>query len=276
MKKKKVLIVGLGLMGASLGLSLGKKYEVWGLSRDKKKLRTAKNTKIIFKGINAFSDIPHDVELICVCVPVSKIVETVSRIDKAVSRRVLVTDVGSTKKSIVDKIKKAKLKKVNFVGSHPMAGGHRSGLSSAQARLYEKSLVFVTRDHGTLKDIKKVSLFWKKAGAARVSVVSSKDHDKIVGDISHLPHVMASLLIESIPSKNIQFGGAGFKDVTRVAQGDAGLWVDIVSSNPFLLSSLKEYRKTLDHFIKLSKGKKWSSVKKLLSSAEKKRKKLNS
>jgi len=277
MKKKLITIVGLGLMGGSLGLALNqqrKKIQIFGVSRNKSKLNQALKSKVISKGSTSLSQIPQETELICICVPVPKILPTLLKLEKTLTKKTIVTDVGSTKLDIMKQVKQAKLKKVCFVGSHPMAGSHNTGLSAADKNLYKGSNVFVISDGATSEQRKIVSSFWKQSGAKTITVVTAKAHDQIAAEISHMPHMVSSLLMQSVQSRSLKSGGSGFKDVTRLAQGDPDLWMGIISSSPFLSGSLKQFKKELQKFISLLDQKKWNQIKKILSNAETKRRQL--
>ncbi len=278
MPKKTVVVIGLGLMGGSLALSLkrkSKRFRIFGISRSRTKIRRAIRRKIIDAGSVRIQDIPSNASAVVIATPVPNIVPLVKQIEKSAKHSVLVTDVGSTKHLIHKMLKNAKLKKVDFIGSHPMCGDHATGLAAARKKLYDKSLVFVTADTGKKESIRKIASLWREAGADRIIILQAKEHDKIVGEISHLPHLISSILTLCASPKNIRLSGPGFKDATRIAQGDAGLWTGIIASNPELSASLKKFEKVIRDLRTVIEKKKWLHLKKLLSASSLRRRTLN-
>ena len=259
-------------MGGSLALALkqkSKSLRIFGVSRDSKKIQLAIKNRIIDQGSVNLRDIPRDADLVVIATPIPQIVPTAIALDKLLKNKTLITDVGSTKVQIVEK-----LKKIRFVGSHPMAGDHESGLSAARADLYKNALVFITREHASPSDIKKLESFWKTAGANRLIVLGAKDHDRIVGEISQIPHLAATALTLCASPADILLSGPGFKDSTRIAQGDPDLWLGIISSNKNLISQLAHLEKQIRKIKSLIQRKEWSSLRALLRKASRRRRSL--
>ncbi|MBI4398982.1 MAG: prephenate dehydrogenase/arogenate dehydrogenase family protein [Candidatus Omnitrophica bacterium] len=279
MSKKTIVIIGLGLMGGSLALALKRKpksFRVFGVSRSQVKIRQAIRNRIIDEGSTHVRDIPRDAFLVCVATPVSGIARIVKELDKRVAATILVTDVGSVKEPIHRELASYGLKHVEFVGSHPMCGDHHTGLAAARNTLYEGSLVFVTRDSGSKTSIQKVAGFWRQAGAGKIVFLRAARHDEIVGEISHLPHLISSLLVLCASPENVKLAGPGFRDATRIAQGDPELWVDIVVGNPYLVSSLKKFEKAVRDLQGVLNTKNWKKLGQLLAAASSRRKSLGS
>jgi len=259
-------------MGGSLALALKRKsksFRIFGVSRDSKKIRLAIKNRIIDQGSVHLRDIPQDTDLVVIATPVPQIIPTAFALDKILKKKTLITDVGSTKVQIVEK-----LKKIRFVGSHPMAGDHQSGLSASRSDLYENALVFITRDHASNLDLKKIESFWKITGANRLIVLSAKDHDRIAGEISQIPHLAATALTLCASPADILLSGPGFKDSTRIAQGDPDLWLGIISSNRNLSSQLGRFEKQIHKIKSLIDGKEWSRLRALLLKASRRRRSL--
>jgi prephenate dehydrogenase len=142
-------------------------------------------------------------------------------------------------------------KSVHFVGSHPMAGSEKRGVEFARADLFQGALCITTplpqTDPGALE---KVENFWKAIGM-RVKRLSPEDHDRLVCDVSHLPHALAATLVAMQSEEALELAGKGFLDTTRVAAGDAGLWRDILIDNAdSMRSSIERLRKQLDELEK--------------------------
>lgn len=254
---RKIAIVGLGLMGGSLGLALRKRkpgLRVIGVSRSKQNIRDAIRKKMITEGTTSLAEGVKSADLIVIAAPVQMIPALVATIDTFAKPGATVTDVGSTKGEILKNIRRFRLKNVRFVGSHPMAGSHRTGLAAAEADLYEGACVFVVREKETNQTaLNIVSSLWRTVGAY-AKTVSAKEHDKIAAQISQLPHLIASALVNTVPARALPFAASGFRDTTRIAQGDPKLWLDIVRTNRiFLVSELNRFTKKIDRLIRMLK-----------------------
>lgn len=269
------LVIGLGLIGGSLALAIRKRFpkaRVLGLSRDRGKITLAKKRKLIHDGSTKLSKVAPFADLIFVCSPVDTIPKLVLAVDRFAKQGAVMTDVGSTKKEIVKAASCARLKRIHFVGSHPLAGSHLTGMEHASPDLFKKSFVFVTPVRKTnRKALRSVSLFWRELGAS-IKIISPEKHDQIVSQISHLPHAIASLLMQSVDSKSIRFSGSGFRDTTRIAQGDSRLWVPIfVSNRNNLIRDLKQFDRALRKLVTVLAKSNQASLFRFLKAASSKR-----
>jgi prephenate dehydrogenase len=139
--------------------------------------------------------------------------------------------VGSTKRSIVRWADSILDKKVNFVASHPIAGSDRRGVEFARADLFKNHLCIVTPTSTTRATaLKAIGSFWKMLGM-RVAQLSADEHDRLLADVSHLPHLLAAALVAMQDEPALRLCGQGFLDATRIAGGDGGLWRDILLDN---------------------------------------------
>jgi prephenate dehydrogenase len=173
-----------------------------------------------------------DADLIIIGSPVSSIPALVARAAKFAKPGAVITDVGSTKAYIVARAEKLLGgSRVNFVGSHPMAGSEKTGVESARGDLLEGSPCIVTRTKNTGRaDLSGVTSFWRSLGA-NVKVMSPAEHDEAVSLVSHLPHIVAFSLAGAVPPDALEYAAEGFKDTTRVASSDPELWADILLTN---------------------------------------------
>ena len=249
---RKIAIIGLGLMGGSLAIALRRsklRPYVIGISRSRSKINSAIRKGIISSGTTSLSSGIREADLIVIATPVRTIPPLVSRIDRFAKHGAIVTDVGSTKSEILKSINRIDQKNIRFVGSHPMAGSHKTGLEAACPHLYDGACVFVIRDRSTDRTaLKKIASMWRSVGA-RIETVSPRRHDEIAALVSQLPHVMAMTLVNMVPAKALRFAGSGFRDSTRVAQGDPLLWIDIVRTNRrFLIRGIENFSKRLKRF----------------------------
>ena len=281
---KHIAIIGLGLMGGSLALALKKRFKritIHGVSRNKVKIRSAIKNKIIDCGTCELHRLltSEKIDIIFIATPVKVVTSFISSIEKHVRYKVIVSDLGSTKSEIMRWVDRHKFKFIQFVGSHPMAGSHQSGIDAAQNDLYDNSLCFVIKTKKTPKGaFAVISRLWKALGMQTVTVKPDV-HDKIVAKVSHLPHAVASMLAGTILQNNpaiIKFAGPGFFDTTRIAQSAPSLWVDIFLSNQKnVIFELNRFRKNIDSFISIIKKKDAKKLESFLNKAYMQRKKDN-
>ncbi|MDP3730687.1 MAG: prephenate dehydrogenase [Candidatus Omnitrophota bacterium] len=233
---KKVTIIGVGLIGGSIGLAIKKRKiagEVIGVFRHESTLKRALKCNAVDKATMFIEGGVNGADLIIVTSPVHSIPGIIKTAAKYAKRGAIITDAGSTKAWIVSSVEKSlvRSRKVHFVGSHPMAGSERAGVEFARANLFEKAPCIVTKTAATDKaSLNKVIKFWDSLGAI-VKVMSPASHDRSVSLISHLPHIVAFGLAGSVPLREIQYAAEGFRDTTRVASSDPELWADIFLTN---------------------------------------------
>ena len=243
---KQITVVGVGLIGGSLAKSIRKKRickKIIGFFRNKEKLKRALKERIVDDGYLDLKKSIQDSDLIILALPITQIISFMSKIKKISKSKSLITDIGSTKLKITKKADKLKL---NFVGTHPLAGSEKRGLAFSSNKLFNNSKVLITPTKNTDKQaISKIKLFWKRLNAQAV-IFSPKHHDKILSYTSHLPHLTAFCLINSIPEDFLAFGASGLKDTTRIALSDVQIWSDIILSNrKELLNSLSSFEKQI-------------------------------
>lgn len=232
----KIAIIGVGLIGGSIGLAIKKRHlaiEVVGVFRRKSTLRKALKCKAVDRAVTSIADGVKGADLIIVASPVHSIPKIIKEAARYAKRGATITDAGSTKSWIVGQVDKslAKSRKVHFVGAHPMAGSEHAGVEFAKADLFEGSPCIVTKTAATDgKSLRDIVNFWSQLGA-KVKVMSPSSHDKSVSLISHLPHIAAFALAGSVPKGELQYAAEGFKDTTRVASSDPSLWADIFLTN---------------------------------------------
>ncbi len=167
----------------------------------------------------------------------------------------VVTDVGSVKEFLVQEVEASIPEGVFFVGAHPIAGGEKSGFRVSTETLYQGARCIVTpTDKTDPSALKRIIELWEAVGM-RVSTMDAKEHDFIFGAVSHLPHVLAFALMNTIGSLEsdnhdeiTSFSGGGLKDITRIAGGEPVMWRDICMTNKeSVLHCLDRFQETLDH-----------------------------
>ncbi len=170
-------------------------------------------------------------DLVVLCMPVSLIGPWMGRIAKYLKPGAIVTDVGSTKAAICEAGTRAIRPPAHFVGSHPMAGSEKKGVSVARAELFEGATCIVTPTAGTDSGAAEtVAAFWKGLGC-RIACHDPETHDKLVALVSHLPHAVAAAVVAVQSEASLALHGKGFLDATRIAGGDPELWRDIFMEN---------------------------------------------
>lgn len=246
-----VTIVGVGLMGGSIGLGLRKRglaKQVVGFGRDQKILDQAIKLGAITQGELSLSQAVEAAELVVVCTPVDLIVEQVREVSRLAPKTTLITDVGSTKQQIVQELNGSGKGIVpQFVGSHPLAGSEQSGVESAIEDLLANRVVVVTPvEESDPRQLDRVIQFWESL-EAKVVKMSAEQHDLAMAEISHLPHLLSSAIAASTNPEFLSLAATGWLDTTRIAAGSPELWVEILLQNrDKVLHSLAQFESTIE------------------------------
>jgi prephenate dehydrogenase len=229
-----VAIVGVGLIGGSIGIDLlrrGLAKHVVGIGRREESLRAARE---VGSCTSTTVDLPRglaDAHLIIVCTPVGRIAQDVREAAGFAKIGALITDVGSTKGTIVGGLDRELPHEAHYVGSHPLAGGEKAGPAAAVAGLFEGRTAVVTPGAMTrAEDVQTIKTFWQSLGA-KVLQMTPSEHDQLVAGASHLPHLVSAALVAATPPASLPLVAGGWIDTTRIAAGDAELWRDILLSN---------------------------------------------
>lgn len=251
---RRITIWGVGLIGGSLGLALKKngfQGQRVGLGRNIGRLENALEHDAVDVITTELAEGLRDTDLVVLCTPVALVPMFVQHIIESVDarhQRIVLTDVGSTKSALVDTIE-AQLQQqradaLSFIGGHPMAGSHETGVGAARATLFEKATCILTPTANTDTDaLALIKSLWEFVGAVP-HILSPKTHDLLVGAASHLPHLIASILtntvanVETEEAKALDFTATGFRDSTRIAAGSPDLWTGIFTQNRDVLVSL--------------------------------------
>jgi prephenate dehydrogenase len=237
----KMTVIGVGLLGASLAKACkerGLVEEIAGYGRNRENLEKARTLKIIDHCATDLSEAVNDADLIVLCTPVSTIVPLIQKMTAEISPGTLITDVGSVKGPVVSDADQLVPEGIFFVGSHPIAGGENSGLEASTANLYQGARCIVTPTEKTNEEaLEKISALWRAVGMNVINL-SAEEHDFIFGAVSHLPHIVAYALMNTLGALRTKddrevtaFSGAGLKDITRIASSDPVMWRDICLSN---------------------------------------------
>lgn len=251
---QRAVIAGAGLIGGSLALAgrrAGLFGSVTGVSRSAATLDAAGELGIIDEAFTDVEKAAEGADLFFAAVPVESIIPLCESAAPYLEPGAVVTDGGSVKARIVELLDAALPSSVRFVGGHPIAGTEKSGPRAAFAELFEDRYTILTptgkTDPGALA---KVKAMWEGVGS-KVVEMSPEEHDRALAVISHLPHLAAYALVDTLDRIDAdgairRFIAGGFKDTTRIAMSDASMWRDIFSMNRNeTLKALEEHEKSL-------------------------------
>jgi prephenate dehydrogenase len=251
----KISIIGVGLIGGSLGLALKENrpnFRIVGI--DKQEIIEKAITRgAIDEGTVNLDEGIKEADVVILATPVKTILNILTQINPFLKKGCLVTDTGSTKQQIVQKANKILSKNIFFIGGHPMAGSEECGIDSADPHLFQdKTYILTPNNKSNLVALEKISLLIKMIGANKL-ILDPLEHDRIVGAVSHLPQIIAVSLINTVselalPGNNNYFNavGEGFKDMTRIASSPYKIWEDICKTNQEnILKMIQEFRNYL-------------------------------
>lgn len=257
----RIAILGLGLMGGSLGRALKQRGfggVVSGYARRPETREYAVAQGVVDEAWAEPGAAVRGADMVVVCVPILTTGEVLDACLADLSAPVVVTDVGSTKDWVCREAARILAGLAPFVGSHPICGSERQGVEAGRADLYEAATVVVTPGDGVAQAAAAavVTSMWERVGA-RVVRMAPWDHDQMLARTSHLPHMIAALLAAVVGRGDIAaeavepYCGSGFRDTTRVAGGGPEVWLDILRTNvEAVANELSEYREMLDYLIR--------------------------
>ena len=273
---KRVSIIGMGLMGGSLGLALKSRglAEVHVYARREETRQLALAMGAADAAFETPAGALRGADITVFCLPVCSIPDVARECSPHFEPECVVTDVGSTKVRLVEAMHHIfKGSRAVFVGSHPIAGSEKHGMDAARADLYEGTMTAVTPGPDTPSHaIQVVTWLWSGVGA-KVVRLAPDQHDTLIARTSHLPHLVASLLATTVgrelaPSIK-SFCGTGFRDSSRVASGSPEIWQDVVKTNhSAILGELKAYGAHLTELIHLVEAEDYQGVHRFLESAK--------
>jgi prephenate dehydrogenase len=250
---RKITIIGVGLLGGSLGLAVRRRKLARltaGFVRRTASLKDCERAVAVDFATTDLLAAVWDADLVILCTPLSQMRSRVREMLPALKRGAIVTDVGSVKASVVRELESLVAKAgAHFVGSHPMAGAEKTGVSSARADLFVNTVCVMTPTKKTNQAaLKKTGQFWRAVGS-RVLELKPEVHDVLVSRSSHLPHVIAATLASHVlhpaqPKHQAALCANGFRDTTRIASGSPEMWRDII------LANRENLRVVLDDFVR--------------------------
>lgn len=245
---KRACVVGLGLIGGSLALAFSHRQlfeEIIGVDVDPRAVRSAREAGAVTAAFSSLKEGVSGADIVFVCVPVKDIPRVVRELTPCIPPGAVITDVGSAKRAIVEEIESSLPQGVNYLGGHPMTGSEERGFNAADPYLFENAVYVVTPTPRTTSKAREVLREVITGLGAKVVEMSPEQHDAVVACVSHLPHLVAVALVNAVAGLGpwLDLAAGGFRDTTRVASGDAGLWADIILHNrEMVLSALREFR----------------------------------
>ncbi len=276
-------IVGLGLIGGSLGLDLLAAEDhnyVWGISRNPETCKQAEAIASVSIASTNIADIPDRIlaqtDIVVICTPIASILPTIMAIAPKLGANVIFTDVGSVKSAIVEPASKiCQQFNQRFVGSHPMAGTAFQGILAAEKNLFQKRPCVVTPSDD-LDAVEKVRSLWQSVGM-NVYECSPEEHDRAVAMISHAPVIISASLIAACQGEQDQtvlrlaqnLASSGFRDTSRVGGGNPELGRLMAEYNQAaVLRSLQNYQQSLQEVIALIENKQWQELEAFLTNTQ--------
>lgn len=263
MNFSKITVIGLGLIGGSLAWALkksGRVGEVFGVDLDEKAIDYAVREGIIDEGSKDIEKGVSQSELTVIATYVGIIPKVAKSIIPLVSKGTIITDVGSVKGRIVQETEEFLPSHVHFVGGHPIAGTECSGVWASDPRLFNGKRCILTPTLKTHPEVlANVKSLWESVGA-RVFTMDAETHDRVFSFVSHLPHVVAYALVNSVASQRalnnmLDFAGGGLRDYTRIGASSPEMWSDIFLMNrENVLESIREFKKSLERIEELVAG----------------------
>ena len=237
----KLAVIGVGLIGGSLGLclkdKLGDKIFITGLCRTEKSMKRAVELGAVDFADSDVKKVVEDADFIFLSPPVLQIVPMVKKILPFLKSGAIITDAGSTKQFIWQELKKILPNDIFYIAGHPMTGKEKSGVEVADKNLFKGKAYVIAEDTGTPQDVKNKLMNLLKLTEANFLTIDIAKHDRCASIISHVPHLTAAALVTLLNDAGddldscLKLVGGGFKDTTRIASSNADMWADICMTN---------------------------------------------
>ena len=264
---KTIYIAGLGLIGASMALGIKRDhpdYEILGYNRSQASRDIALERGIIDRATDDFASFAPLADVIFLTLPIKQTIAFIQELAGLnLKEGVIISDAGSTKAAIVEVAEEYLAgKSIRFVGAHPMAGSHKTGAASADVNLFENAYYIFTPSSLTSSDTLEEMKDLFSGLHARFIEIDAKEHDRVTSQISHFPHILASGLMEQTAvyaqehEMTRRFAAGGFRDMTRIAESEPGMWTSILLSNrETILERIEDFKNRLDEIGQaISKG----------------------
>ena len=257
----KLAIIGVGLIGGSLGLclkeKLGDEIFITGLCRTEKSMKAAVELGALDFASPDVEKVVGGADIVYLSPPVLQIVPMVKKILPHLKSGAILTDAGSTKKFIWDELKKILPPDIYYVAGHPMTGREKSGVTAAKADLFKNKAYVIVENTGAPAEVREKLMRLLNLTGANFLTLDIEKHDRCASIISHVPHVAAAALVTLLNRAGgdldscLKLIGGGFKDTTRIASSNADMWADICMTNADAISgNLRDLQNILGEVIK--------------------------
>lgn len=261
MEQLKLAIIGVGLIGGSLGLclkdKLGDKIFVTGLCRSQESMIRAQVLGAVDVATSDLEQVVGDADIVFLSPPVLQIVPMVKKILPHLKPGAILTDAGSTKQFIWQELKKILPPNIFYIAGHPMTGREKSGVDAADKNLFRGKAYVIVKDTGAPDDVKEKLMSVLRLTEANFLEIELAKHDRCASIISHVPHLTAAALVTLLNDAGddldscLKLVGGGFKDTTRIASSNADMWADICMTNGAAISThLRDLQKILGKVVK--------------------------
>ena len=247
---RRVAILGVGLLGGSVALSLRRKRPetvLVGNTRNNEKCQRLRDTGIVDHATTSIAEACQDSDVVVVAAPVDKIPEMVIQAAAATPDECVISDVGSTKAGIMEAVGQHEVAARKFVAAHPIAGSEKTGFEHAQPDLFDGKVVVLTPSAANSEQQTDLAKdFWQIVGGTIVTM-DATEHDTHLARISHVPHLVSALVARMATEQSRPLAGSGWEDITRVAAGDPTMWTAICGQNrAAIVAELARFADELD------------------------------
>jgi len=275
----RLCIFGVGLIGGSLARALRENKtcrHVIGCSRNAEHLKRAQELGVIDEYTTDALTAVKGADMIVLSVPLRAMQALFEQIDSVVETNAVITDVGSAKSSVERAARKGLKKSIHqFVPGHPIAGTEKSGVEASFAELFKgRKTILTPLEENNDDSVQRVTNMWESAGA-KVQNMSVSHHDEVLAATSHLPHVLAFGLVDTLSKMSdrdeiFQYAAGGFRDFTRIASSDPVMWRDIcIENSASIIRIMDQYIQDLEALKQLIASADMDAIEKLFSSAKK-------
>jgi len=278
-----VLIIGVGLIGSSLARAIkeyGLAEKIYGLDTSRTNLEKCNELEILSKGADSIDSFSEQFDLILICSPLSTYKSIFASLNTYITQDTLVTDVGSTKMSVIRDFKETVTNNfIKFLPSHPIAGLEKSGAEFGFSQLFANRFCIITPINTNSNTIKVIKQFWTAIGM-QIETMDAEHHDRVLAMTSHIPQLIAYSIVSTatelerhLKDEVIKYSAAGFRDFTRLAGSDPIMWRDVYSLNKdAILEMLSKFTKDLSKLQKAIRNNDLSFLEKTFRNTRKVRK----
>lgn len=260
MAKMTLAIIGVGLIGGSLGLALksrlGDEIYITGLCRTQASMDLAVERGAVDMASPDIAAVVQDADIVFLSTPVLQMMPMVQKLLPYLKKGAILTDAGSTKQYLWQHLQKVLPQDVYYIAGHPMTGREKSGVQAADKDLFVNKAYVIVEDTGAPQEAHEKLMRVLKYTEANFTTLDIAKHDRCASVISHVPHVTAAALVTLLNRSQgdmescLKLAGGGFKDTTRIASSNADMWADICMTNPeAIVNNLKDLQAILGEVI---------------------------